>query len=382
MRHFMRAGCLLLVGAVALGVLLAGRAGLDRSPVRGVAPSPRRVAAWMPTSWDADRALASWEANRQLIAELSPIWYQLDASGDGSINPYTGACDAGLVDQAHEGGTLVLPLIHNYYGSAGFDAAPVAAVIHDPARRAAHIAVLVAETLACNTDGIDIDYESLNGEADRDAFSLFMEELAAALHAEGRILSVAVHPKTAEPGGWSGPQAQDWARIGAAVDRFRVMTYGYSWRTSGPGPIAPLFWMESVLAFAVSLVPPQRVYAGVHFYGLDWAEGGATALIWESAQALMAEHGATRQWEATDDLEPPRPVAEPWFAYTVDLAEHQAWYADGESVAARFYLVERYGLGGIAVWRLGGEDPAIWAAVADALELTQKLYLPLLPRDG
>ena len=75
-------------------------------------------------------------------------------------------------------------------------------------------------------------------------------------------------------------------------------------------------------------------------------------------------------------------MAEPWFTYTVDLAEHQAWYADGESVAARFYLVERYGLGGIAVWRLGGEDPAIWTAVADALELTQKLYLPLLPRDG
>jgi hypothetical protein len=48
-------------------------------------------------------------------------------------------------------------------------------------------------------DGIDIDYESLD-PADRDAFSLFVEELANALHAEGKVaLCRFVRAKNAQP---------------------------------------------------------------------------------------------------------------------------------------------------------------------------------------
>ena len=64
----------------------------------------------------------------------------------------------------------------------------------------------------------------------------------------------------------------------------------------------------------------------------------------------------------------PMALSEPWFTYTDDLGQsHEVWYADGASVAARLALVQRYGLGGIAVWRLGGEDPASWSAIATTL---------------
>jgi spore germination protein YaaH len=331
------------------------------------APPPlNRVAAWLPTSWDAARARASWEANRAHIQELSPVWYQLARSGDGSINAYGGARDAALIDEAHAHSTLVIPLVNNAYDDTGFDAQPVSAVIHDPARRAAHVAVLVNETLTCDYDGIEIDYESLNGEADREAFSVFIEELAAALHAQGKLLAIAVHPKTEEPGTWAGLQAQDWARLGAVVDRFRIMTYDYHWSGSDPGPIAPLWWMEDVLAFATSAVPPNKVYVGLHFYGHDWGDDTSSSVTWESAQQLVAAYDAIPQWQAASGWR--RAVAEPWFSY-VDAAgqRHEVWYADGASVEARLGLVSRYGLGGIALWRLGGEDPACWRAIADAL---------------
>jgi spore germination protein YaaH len=333
---------------------------------RSSPPPLNRVAAWMPTSWDGERARASWEANRAHIQELSPVWYQLDGSGDGSILPYPGARDGALVEQAHAQSTLVIPLINNHYANTGFDSAPVGTVIHDPARRAAHIATLVNETLAYGYDGIDVDYESLNGSADREAFSLFIEELAAALHAQGKLLSIAVHPKTYEPGSWDGPQAQDWNRIGAAVDRFRIMTYAYHWGTSDPGPIAPLWWMESVVGFATSAVPPSKVYVGLHFYGHDWAGGSSSSVTWEAAQGLINAYSATPQWADRETWR--RAVAEPWFTYTDEAGQpHEVWYADGESIAARLKLVREYGLGGIAVWRLGGEDPANWSAIGAAL---------------
>ncbi len=331
-------------------------------------PPLNRVAAWMPTSWDTARARASWQANRAHIQELSPVWYQLNASGDGSIDAYAGARDVALVNEAHAQSppVLVIPLINNSYADVGFDTTPVSTMIHDPARRAAHITTLVNEVLTYGYDGIDVDYEGLNGHDDRDAFSLFIEELAAALHAYDKLLSIAVHPKTSEPGTWSGPQAQDWARIGAAVDRFRVMTYGYHWGGDEPGPIAPLWWMGNVIAHATSVVSPNRVYVGLHFYGHDWSGTSADSLTWESTQALIDVHGVTPQWKTSGTWW--RSVAEPWFTYSDSFGQpREVWYADGASIAARLELVHRFGLGGIAVWRLGGEDPANWSAIATTL---------------
>jgi spore germination protein len=305
------------------------------------------------------------------------VWYQLDASGDGSINSYAGARDVALVEAAHAQSTLVIPLINNAYAGSGFDATPVSQVIHDPSRRAVHVNALLNETLTYGYDGIDVDYESLNGQDDRDAFSLFIHQLAESLHAHGKLLSVTVHPKTSEPGPWDGPKAQDWASIGAVADRFRVMTYGYHWSTSEPGPIAPAWWMEDVIAFATSVVAPNRVYVGLHFYGHDWIDRVGGSVVWEDTQTLINTYAAVPQWQDTDGWG--RAVAEPWFTYTDHLDQHhEVWYADADSVAARLVLVQRYGLGGIAVWRLGGEDPANWEAITTALQPTDLVFLPIV----
>ena len=333
-------------------------------------PPLNRVAAWMPSSWDNQRAYTSWRAHQAHIQELSPVWYQLDRSGSGALVPYAGARDHTLVEEAHANGTLIIPLVNNYYADTNFDPAPVGAVIYNAAQRTAHIEALVDEVLAYDYDGIEIDYESLNGMQDREAFSIFIEELANALHAHGRLLSVAIHPKTAEPGPWEAPQAQDWARIGAAADRFRIMAYGYHWAGGDPGPIAPLWWMEEVLDLATALVPYHKVYVGLHCYGLDWSASGTSSLTWDSAQEIIAAYGIQPQWEHSAGWR--SPVAEPWFTYT-DAAgiEHEVWYADQASIAARLALVEDYGLGGVALWRLGGEDPAIWEAIAVTLPATE-----------
>ena len=46
------------------------------------------------------------------------------------------------------------------------------------------------------------------------ATATFVEELARRLHHDGRLIAVDVYPKTREPGGWDGPRAQDWRRLG------------------------------------------------------------------------------------------------------------------------------------------------------------------------
>ncbi|MFN2271503.1 MAG: glycosyl hydrolase family 18 protein, partial [Anaerolineae bacterium] len=114
------------------------------------------------------------------------------------------------------------------------------------------------------------------------------------------------------------------------------------------------------------VVSPNKVYVGIHFYGHDWGGEMCASVTWETAQQRFDSHATIRQWQG--DAGWRRTVAEPWFTYNNGEGQrHTVWYADGESVRARLGLVQKYGLGGIAVWRLGGEDPAAWEAIAAAL---------------
>jgi GH18 family chitinase len=207
-------------------------------------------------------------------------------------------------------------------------------------------------------DGIDIDYESLHA-VDRAAFSQFLRQLGSALHQQHKLLSVDVHPKTAEPGDWDGPQAQDWAVIGQVADEVRLLTYDYSYDGSAPGPIAPPAWMASVVQFAVSVMPPQKVILGIPLYGYDWVGTRATEVAWQDTQALRTRAGATPSYDtATQSLH---------FTYLADSEPHQVWYEDATTTSSKLDLVARYGLGGASFWHLGGEDPAVWAVVQQKL---------------
>jgi spore germination protein len=305
-----------------------------------------RVSAWLP-HWDQERAARSVLANADLFDEVMPFWFGLTSAG--SIVPYDGAEDPGVLGALRDAGVRIVPTIAN-----GQDAAPVHAMLSSESARAAHVDDLCRCVLNNRYDGIDVDYENLTA-GDRSTFSAFVVELAAALHEEGKEVGVAVYAKTEEPGTWDGPQAQDYAAIASAVDRVQVMGYDYHWQTSDPGPIGPLLWLEAVSRFASAAMPAPKVDLGVHLYGYDWMDGKAQTLTWDRAVERCTRQGAVRNWNAHD--------AEPWFTYDEGASTHSVWYGDARSVAARLDLAGKHRLGGVAFWCLGGEDPDVWEVV-------------------
>ena len=314
-----------------------GYANLDRR--RGVAP-------WMPVSWDQAAALASYQANAGALDDILPFQYELSAAADGSLIALA-PVDAALISQMHANGHLIFPTITNQ-----FDPARVSTIINSASLRQVHIQTILAQINTWGFDGVDIDYESLYA-SDRDAFTTFMTELASALHSQGKRVSIAVHPKTSEPGTWSGPQAQDYAALGRVVDRFRIMVYDYHWSSSTAGPLAPLAWAEDVLDFAVSVVDPALIWLGVPLYGYDWVGSSGEGITWTDAMARLAANGATLQWQ---NAEGSGHVKEPWFSY----GAHQVWFFNGLATRHRLRLADAYDIAGIAIWRLGHEDPANW----------------------
>lgn len=316
----------------------------------GIHPKTGRyVAAWLPTSFDAEAARATFEANKDVLDEVSPFWYGVRA--DGQLAADTGSRDAELVRIAHENNVLIIPTIHNIDNA---DAASV--VISTPENRANHIQIILAEVRAYQYDGIDIDYESLSIDME-DEFTAFMRELSAALHAEGKLLTVAVHAHEGRP------DYQNYADLGEVVDRLRIMTYDYSWSGSAPGPIAPLFWVRDVAEYARSVVDPTKIQIGISFYAYDWPNNGgkASSLTYTDIQAIKAEYAPSVNFveERNGEL-----VQESFFNY----ANRTVWFANEKSLRSRMELVRELDLAGIAIWRLGNEDPQNWRYIRESLQ--------------
>src|SRR5205823_1595270 len=117
-------------------------------------------------------------------------------------------------------------------------------------------------------DGFDLDLEAVEPQ-DRSAYSAFVAALGAALHERNKALTLAVPAKTRDvTTGWAG--AYDYAALGGQADLITIMTYDYHGPWSGPGSVAPYDWVEQVLTFAASQVPPRKVLLGLAFYGYDW----------------------------------------------------------------------------------------------------------------
>jgi spore germination protein YaaH len=306
------------------------------------ASEPRKVSAWLPY-WDS-RGFQSFLNNADLYAELSPVWYELSTSG--AITPYSGAADPTVINGAKSKAVAVIPMISN-----AFDGARVHAMLATTSSRAAHVAAIVNLVVNNAYDGFDVDYENLQA-SDRDLFSSFVSELATALHAQSKKLTVAVHPKTSEPGSWDGPQAQNYASIGQSADKVRVMAYDYHWDSSPAGAVAPLSWVDQVAQFSASQIPPAKVQLGVPLYGYDWVGNTGTGQMWAELEQTRTSNNATRQWSSADSA--------PWFSYNANGTSHVAWYEDAQSVDAKLAIVDKYALGGAIFWRIGGEDPAVW----------------------
>jgi spore germination protein YaaH len=310
--------------------------------------------------WDQSRGFDAIVANADVFSEISPFWYRVLA--DGRIAPYTTASggtyeDPAILSFLRTRGILVIPTVANIINGV-WDGAVVSKIIADPQLRAFNIGNLVNLAVATGYDGIDLDYENLRA-TDRAAFTAFVQQLATALHAEGKLLTVNVYAKTSEPGTWDGPRAQDWLAIGQAADQVRIMTYEYSWATSPPGPISPVNWVNDVIAFAATQIPATKVMQGVPFYGYDWVGSRGTDIVWNQAVALADQYAVPIQW---DDAS-----ASPWFEYISGSTRHTVWFENGSSVDVKLGVAVANDIGGVTLWRLGGEDSQNWSALRTRL---------------
>ena len=339
---------IIIAGLAAIALAFALASALDDDRPHG----PYLIGAWT----FGDRASLDAAVKAGALDEVSADWLQSRA--DGSVA--APRLDTDFLAAAKHAHCRVFVTLTDYDESQHtFDPAISAAVLATSDSRRRHAAAITAWCRTYDVAGVDVDWEAVKGSR-RDKYSAFVEELARQLHDDGRLIAVDVYPKLKEPGGWDGPRAQDWARLGRAVDEFRVMTYNFSGSWSGPGPLSPPDWMDRVIGFAETQVAPQRIVMGLGFYGRDWQGSTTTDLLWDDVTGIRANLHPQETRSASGEL---------YLGYKKDGAAHQAFFPDGPAMRAklRMMLSRHPHIRGVYAWEMGQEDPRVWTELRKAL---------------
>jgi len=324
--------------------------------------SPARhtlVVASMPY-WNIGHGTTAVLGHRSDVTEVSPWMYGLASSGQITMQypPGQAASVTDEIRQLRAAGKRIVPSIANITGGK-WSYAAVGRMLHSPKLVASHVNAIVALVERNHYAGIDLDYEDLHA-ADRQAFTTFVTRLADALHARGKVLSVAVFAKTTNAGTDPRNVAQDYAAIGRAADQVRLMAYDYHWQTSPPGPVAPISWVRAVLRYAKTQIPASKIILGVPLYGYDWVGNRGTGLSWLQALRLSRQYHATAHYDQASQT--------PWFRYR-DAAghAHTVWFENAASSRAKFGAAQGAQIGGVYLWMYGYEDTGTWSALSHVL---------------
>ena len=324
-------------------------------------PPPKSLVVASVPYWNIDYGTSVVLANPRTFSEMSPWMYGLDISGQ-IVPQYPPAHAATVEAQLARLRTAHVPLVPTLANVVAGEWAyqPVMTdILHNHAVRAQHVAAIVALVQREHYAGIDIDYEDLRA-SDRDAFTAFLTQLADALHAKGKVLSVDLFAKTDHQGYAQRNLAQDYHAIGQVVDQVRLMGYDYHWSTSAPGPIAPIGWIRAVLRYAKTQIPANKIILGVPLYGYDWVGNRGTPLSWLQVFRLAGQYGVRPRFNHASQS--------PWFTYTdASGRRHVVWFENGPSTQAKFQAARSAGIGGVYLWVFGYEDTSIWNALRRGL---------------
>jgi len=331
----------------------------------------------------------SW--NFSLLSTVA--FFGLHINWDGTVvadsgwNVWNSTALTNLVGTAHAAGTKVVLTIDLQDFQSGTPNMCAGLI-----NRAVTVTQTVAQVSAKGVDGVNVDYESLNGtcqngETSQSMLTDFARQLRAAMPA-GSYLSIDTYAgAAADTLGFF-----DIRGLNSYVDSFFVMAYDleYSnyWRAPLGcvrfclGPTAPLsgyYYNDTSTADQyVAAVPASKVILGVPYYGRKSCVSAVapnqqptSSVSADSYLDASGESGAVGVGAGSYAMHRDGNDAagqerwDTWFNTSLGCTRELYW-DDTVSLGAKYDLVNRDGLRGVGIWTLnyGGSSPELWSTLS------------------
>jgi len=304
-------------------------------------------------------------------------FFSLEVDQYGDLTNLHGWPHGELVDQAHAHGDRVVVTVTN------FSSSQQATLLASATYRDNAVDNIVAQVVAGDADGVNIDFEGLPYSAKAN-FVTFIAELADALD----DVLTDPHLTVCTPAiDWNG--CFDYDQLAANADYLMIMAYDYHYSGGDPGPVAPLYaggiWPSwagidyTLDDYETYIVPYDlsKVILGLPLYGYNWptvdagvpgeATGSGSAVILATAMD-MANSGSygPRLWDESSRTD--------YLTYQAGDGWRQLWWGGYIFFRQRFVYGIQRGCGGAGFWALGYLDEDVAAeAFTDALSETDDL---------
>ena len=319
-------------------------------------------------NWDPD-SYESLMAHAGQLTHISPEWFTL-VDGEGTLQV---KFDRQVKDVANDKKIILLPLLRNLVDDT-WQPEAVEGLINGPQdRQDRFIAQLLGHLQEAEAGGVLIDWNQIDPAYQR-PLTLLLSRLAEALHQQQMQLWLCI-PMGLEL------KAFDLESLAPVVDRFVAVLHDENSEIDPPGPIASQPWFDGWLQTLLAYGKPDQWVVAIGAYGYDWAQGEKEARTLGFADVL------TRAGQAgLRNCRSHQPVYNPHFTYMDGDTEHTVWFLDGVTFFNQACSARRLHAGGIAVSRLGTEDPAIWqvlplARPVPALSAALDFLRPLVPEN-
>lgn len=277
-------------------------------------------------------------AHANAMTGVAPYWFRIGAGGAVESKQSKLA-----YDEARAAGLRVYPLVTNKREATE-------AILRDEAVGRTAVDNLVRIVEEQGFDGLDLDFEPVPAEQ-KDNLTAFVAMLYEKLNAKGKTLIVSVFPKVEVDESVMG--AYDYEALSKVCDYLQIMAYDRHWATSKAGAVAPIGWFEDNLKYAIEHGGgSDKIIIGLPLYGYDW--GGdkvAETVTYVEAIVRADRQGAEVFYDEKSQA--------PYFFY----GDHEVWFEDVRSMNAKLDVIDKYNPAGIALWRLGQEQPEIWQAI-------------------
>lgn len=339
-------------------------------PASSIAPGhitgPVRVAFYINT--DRQESLNSFSKNYGHITHLLPVWLKLAPSGSvvdtsgcnltprGDPVPETGpSTDDQAIQIASKNGVAVLPVLQNY-GNMDFQTTWLHRLISNPANRASVINQLLQFVTSKGCQGINVDFENI-GTGDSNNLTLFISELATIFHKNGLIVTQDLP---------ANDDSFNLPRLGEINDFVIPMLYDEHSEGSDPGPISSQSWFEQELSNFLNQIPASKIVVGLSNVAYDWSAKGDDTQAYTFGEAVRTAQESKDGDDGVIRID--GDSLNPYFTYYDDSAgqgdkeiAHIVWLEDATTAYNQARYASQYQPLGMAIWRLGSEDPSVWS---------------------
>lgn len=299
-------------------------------------------------SQDPD-SLDSLKAHGEHLTHLCPDWL----SFDHEVGRLDIVAEPGILEEARKQGLQLLPLLRNLGEGDVWMPEAVEALINGPLERQDRFLAGLIETLdRMEADGVVLDWQQVDPSY-RANMTSFLAKMAETLHRADLEVWLCV-----STGG--DLQVFDLDALARHLDHFVAMLHDEHAELDTPGPIASrdffIGWLETL---AKGYGRPGQWVVSLGAYGYDWTSGKEQGEQISFADA-MSRAGRTAQTACTFHL----PSFNPHCTYEEGTVSHSVWFLDAVTFLNQLTAARSLRAAGIAINRLGTEDPGVWEVLA------------------